>query len=132
VPTGQPPGRDTPAAPPSTESIFAILTVCQVLIRREGRDLTARQLAGFLLIYTAKSRRTVTALADAMNIPAPGVTRMMDRLAQLGLIVREKDRRDRRRILVRRTPRGVALFDELAALDVHPPALSPRRDGGSK
>ena len=83
------------------------------LVRRDGRDLTARQLTAFLTVYMDEQTHTVSSLAELLHISRPGVTRIMDRLVQFDLVAREEDRDDRRRVLVRRTTRGAAFFREL-------------------
>ncbi len=86
------------------------------LVRRDGRDLTARQLTAFLTVYMDETTHTVSSLAELLHISRPGVTRIMDRLVQFDLMAREEDREDRRRVLVRRTTRGAVFFRELAAI----------------
>ena len=83
------------------------------LVRRDGRDLTARQLTAFLTVYMDDTTHTVSSLAELLHISRPGVTRIMDPLVQFDLMAREEDRDDRRRVLVRRTTRGAAFFREL-------------------
>jgi DNA-binding MarR family transcriptional regulator len=86
------------------------------LVRRDGRDLTARQLTAFLTVYIDEATHTVSSLAELLHISRPGVTRIMDRLVQFDLVSREEDREDRRRVLVRRTTRGAAFFRELLSI----------------
>ncbi len=86
------------------------------LVRRDGRDLTARQLTAFLSVYMDEQTHTVSSLAELLHISRPGVTRIMDRLVQFDLVAREEDREDRRRVLVRRTSRGVVFFRELVTI----------------
>jgi DNA-binding MarR family transcriptional regulator len=86
------------------------------LVRRDGRDLTARQLTAFLSVYMDEQTHTVSSLAELLHISRPGVTRIMDRLVQFDLVAREEDREDRRRVLVRRTTRGGAFFRELVTI----------------
>ncbi len=86
------------------------------LVRRDGRDLTARQLTAFLTVYMDEATHTVSSLAELLHISRPGVTRIMDRLVQFDLVSREEDREDRRRVLVRRTSRGAVFFRELASI----------------
>lgn len=105
-----------PSAPMADPRVSVLRDTLLALVRQDGRDLTARQLTAFLLIYTAHATHTVSTLADEMNISRPGVTRVMDRLVQFDLISREEDREDRRRVLARRTSRGATFFRELAAL----------------
>jgi DNA-binding MarR family transcriptional regulator len=98
------------AADPSIAVLHGTLLA---LVRRDGRDLTARQLTAFLTVYTDETTHTVSSLAELLRISRPGVTRIMDRLVQFDLVSREEDREDRRRVLVRRTARGAAFFREL-------------------
>jgi DNA-binding MarR family transcriptional regulator len=86
------------------------------LVRRDGRDLTARQLTAFLSVFMDEQTHTVSSLAELLHISRPGVTRIMDRLVQFDLVAREEDREDRRRVLVRRTTRGAAFFRELVSI----------------
>ncbi len=86
------------------------------LVRRDGRDLTARQLTAFLSVYMDEQTHTVSSLAELLHISRPGVTRIMDRLVQFDLVAREEDREDRRRVLVRRTTRGGTFFRELVTI----------------
>lgn len=89
------------------------------LVRRDGRDLTARQLTAFLTIYMDETTHTVSSLAELLHVSRPGVTRIMDRLVQFDLVAREEDREDRRRVLVRRTTRGAAFFREIVGIVRH-------------
>lgn len=98
------------------ERVETLRNTLLALVRRDGRDLTARQLTAFLAIYTQETTLTVSSLAEMMNISRPGVTRVMDRLVHFDLISREEDREDRRRVLARRTARGAAFYRELAAI----------------
>jgi DNA-binding MarR family transcriptional regulator len=62
------------------------------------------------------TRRAVpmTDLAQATLITGPTLTRTVDRLVSKGLIYRTTDLHDRRRVLVRLTPRGRTLRSRLA------------------
>jgi DNA-binding MarR family transcriptional regulator len=109
-----PAAHDYPA-PPIDIFMHAMLNTCLFVIERDGRDLTVRQLAGFLIIYTAEKPYTVHGLAAHLNVPAPSIRCIMDRLTQLGLIVCERNPQDRRSLLVHRTPAGSDFFRELSA-----------------
>lgn len=93
----------------------AMLNACLFVIERDGRDLTVRQLAGFLIIYTAEKPYTVHGLAAHLNVPAPSIRCVMDRLARLGLIACDRNPQDRRSLLVHRTEAGSDFFRELSA-----------------
>ncbi len=55
----------------------------------------------------------MTELAEFALVPAPTLTRLVDRLVADNLAYRRADPADGRRVLVRLTPRGRALHEEL-------------------
>jgi DNA-binding MarR family transcriptional regulator len=86
------------------------------LVRREGPDLTARQLAVMLICYLEEGPHTVRGLAARLDVAKPAITRALDRLEQFDLAHRRQDPRDRRSIVVARTPEGQAFLDTLRAM----------------
>jgi DNA-binding MarR family transcriptional regulator len=87
------------------------------MVRREGRDLSARQFAVMMLISDLEgSSHTVRELALRLNVPKPSITRGVDRLVELGLARRAPDPRDGRSVLVQRTSKGTDLMGELRQL----------------
>jgi DNA-binding MarR family transcriptional regulator len=86
------------------------------LVRRDGPDLSARQLAIFLVCYVEDEAQTVRGLAKQLNISKPAVSRGLDRLMEFDLIRRKGDPLDRRSILVQRTPIGHSLLRELRGI----------------
>jgi DNA-binding response OmpR family regulator len=78
------------------------------LVRREGPDLTARQLGVLLICYLENEAQTVRGLADKFNVSTPAIVRALDRLAVFNLVRRGKDSTDRRRVFVQRTITGAA------------------------
>ena len=85
-------------------------------VRRDGPDLSARQMAITLGVYMEGGPHTVRGLAADLNISKPAVTRALDRLADLGFVRRQKDPRDRRSVLVLRTVRGSVFLSDFAEL----------------
>jgi len=84
------------------------------MVRREGRDLSARQFAVMMLISDLEGgSHTVRELALRLNVPKPSITRGIDRLVELGLARRAPDPRDRRSVLVQQTRKGADLMSEL-------------------
>ena len=83
------------------------------LVRGEGPDLSARQLAVFLTCYLDESGQTVRGLAASLNVSKPAITRALDRLGELDLARRKVDPLDRRSVLVQRTPKGAAYLKEI-------------------
>lgn len=86
------------------------------LVRREGPDLTARQLAVMLICYLEDGPQTVRGLAARLNVAKPAITRALDRLEQFELAHRRQDPRDRRSIVVARTPEGHAFLESLQGM----------------
>lgn len=83
------------------------------LVRRDGVDLSARQLGVFLICYLNDGAHTVRGLAQELNISKPAITRALDRLSELDFVRRKVDPYDRRSILVQRTVKGAAFLREL-------------------
>jgi DNA-binding MarR family transcriptional regulator len=98
----------------SDEHVVIFRKLAIGLVRRHGVDLSARQLAIFLICYHQDAAQTVRGLAAALNISKPSTSRSLDRLGMLGLTRRAIDGADRRSVLVRRTAKGRALM-----LDLH-------------
>jgi DNA-binding MarR family transcriptional regulator len=86
------------------------------LVRREGPDLTARQLAALLICYLEDGPHTVRGLAARLQVAKPAITRALDRLEEFQLARRLQDPRDRRSIVVARTPVGEAFMEQLRGL----------------
>jgi len=80
------------------------------LVRRDGPDLSQRQLAIFLIAYLEEGNHTVRGLAARLDISKPAVTRSLDRLTELGLAGRLPEPGDRRGVIVKRTRKGYDLL----------------------
>jgi DNA-binding MarR family transcriptional regulator len=85
-------------------------------VRQAGPDLSARQLALVLTVYTSSAPHTVRGLAAMLKISKPAVTRALDRLGKLGIVRRKVDENDRRSILVQRTVKGSVFLRDFADL----------------
>ena len=85
------------------------------LVRREGPDLTARQLTVFLCVYLDDGPHTVRGLAQELNVCKPAITCALDRLGEFDLARRKVDLMDRRSVFVLPTPAGWAFLAELRA-----------------
>lgn len=83
------------------------------LVRRDGPDLSARQLGVFLTVYLSEGPHTVRGLAGELNVSKPAITRALDRLGELDLARRKLDPMDRRSVLVQRTLKGAALLKDI-------------------
>ncbi len=74
-------------------------------------DLTMCQLKALFVL--AEGALTVGGLAGALGIGKPAASILADRLFQMHLITRAEDPGDRRRTLVRLTPKGHELVEQL-------------------
>jgi len=83
------------------------------LVRRDGPDLSARQMAVFLTVYLSNGPHTVRGLAQWLNVSKPAITRALDRLGELDIARRKLDPMDRRSVLVQRTVKGAELLQEI-------------------
>jgi len=97
-----------------SDSLAGMLRTAIVeLVRRDGPDLSARQLGGFLTCYLETEAQTVRGLAAKLNVSKPAITRALDRLSEFDLVRRKTDPLDRRSVLVQRTATGMAFQREL-------------------
>jgi DNA-binding MarR family transcriptional regulator len=98
----------------NTDQLIAVLRDTVVgLVRRDGVDLSSRQLGVFLTCYLRDGGHTVRGLAAELNVSKPAITRALDRLGELDLARRKVDPLDRRSVLVQRTPKGSAFLRDV-------------------
>ena len=101
----------------STDQMVGIFRDTVVaLVRRDGPDLSARQLGVFLTCYLQDGAHTVRGLAADLNVSKPAITRALDRLGELDLARRKIDPMDRRSVLVQRTIKGQAFLRDLRGI----------------
>ncbi len=105
---------DTDIKPLEALSLWHGVVLDQV--RREGPDLSARQMAILLTVYLAPPPHTVRGLAQKLEVTKPAITRALDTLGQLGLLKRKRDPGDRRNVLVQRTVAGSVFLSDFADL----------------
>lgn len=89
----------------------------RALIRyvRSGQpDLTNRQMAMLLVIGLEGGLHTVRGLAARLQVSKPVVTRALNSLTALGLVLRRIDERDRRSVFVDMTSGGTAFIADFA------------------
>jgi DNA-binding MarR family transcriptional regulator len=124
-----------------SEGLAGILKTAIVdLVRRDGPDLSARQLGVFLTCYLETEAQTVRGLAAELDVSKPAITRALDRLSEFDLIRRKTDPLDRRSVLVQRTAIGMAflrdvrqtLRDAASGSRLSMGAASTRQRGGSE
>lgn len=118
------------ASTPVPDQLVGILRDTVVaLVRRDGPDLSARQLGVFLTCYLQDGAHTVRGLAADLHVSKPAITRALDRLGELDLARRKVDPLDRRSVLVQRTLKGAAFLRDLRSIMGE--AAAAARKGGS-
>lgn len=79
-------------------------------------DLSPRQLAILLTVYLEPPPHTVRALAAKLGVTKPVITRALDSLGKLELVVRRRDDADRRSVVIQRTQRGAQAVQRLGEM----------------
>lgn len=79
-------------------------------------DLSARQTAVLMCVYLEEGPHTVRSLAAQLNVTKAVISRAIDRLKSYNYILRADDPRDRRSIVLRRTPDGINYLRAFASL----------------
>lgn len=104
-------------APQTPDQLVGVLRDTIVgMVRRDGVDLSARQLGVLLTCYLRDGAHTVRGLAEELNISKPAITRALDRLSELDFARRKVDPSDRRSVLVQRTPKGAAFLRDVRGM----------------
>ena len=80
-------------------------------VRSGQPDLTNRQMALMLLVYTTPGPHTVRGLANILGVSKPVITRALNTLGALGYLRRVRDEADRRNVFVARTTIGQEFLD---------------------
>jgi DNA-binding MarR family transcriptional regulator len=83
-------------------------------LEKSGVSLT--QAKCLMLLTDADEPKSVKAMADALGLSLPGVSRSIEAMVQRGEVTREEDPRDRRCKMVSVTPRGRRLYERLMAI----------------
>jgi DNA-binding MarR family transcriptional regulator len=102
--------------PSSYHQVGILRDTIVALVRRDGPDLSARQLGVFPTCYLRDGGHTVRGLAAELNVSKPAITRALDRLGELDLARRKVDPLDRRSVLVQRTLKGAAFLRDLRSI----------------
>jgi DNA-binding MarR family transcriptional regulator len=79
-------------------------------------DLSARQTAVLMCVYLEEGPHTVRSLAAKLNVTKAVISRAIDRLKSYNYILRADDPRDRRSIVLRRTPDGINYLRAFAGI----------------
>ena len=119
------------AAPQSDQMVGILRDTIVALVRRDGPDLSARQLGVFLTCYLQEGAHTVRGLAADLNVSKPAITRALDRLGELDLARRKVDPMDRRSVLGQRTLKGAAFLRDLRSIMSEATSTSRKSGSGS-
>lgn len=92
--------------------------VLEESLRKEGRDLSVRQMAIMLTAYLAPPPHSVKTLSERLNISKPAVCRAIKALNDEGLVKKKQDEGDRRNIFVQRTVKGSVYLSEFGDIVV--------------
>lgn len=108
-----------PFRSPHHEAAMALLRTADVLRRRfealfEPHGITSQQYNVLRILRGARPDALPTMeVAERMIERTPGITRLVDRLEEKGLVRRERSEEDRRRVLCSITPEGLELLEGL-------------------
>ncbi|MEM9599606.1 MAG: MarR family transcriptional regulator [Pseudomonadota bacterium] len=116
----QPASRTRPPIRPSRMSSTVALAlwkdVTVASVAGDMPDLSARQTAVLMCVYLEEGPHTVRSLASRLNVTKAVISRAIDRLKSYDYIKRADDPRDRRSIVLRRTPDGIRYLQAFAEL----------------
>src|ERR1700709_1817320 len=87
-------GPPMPSSQNADQMVGILRDTIVSLVRRDGPDLSARQLGVFLTCYLQDGAHTVRGLAADLNVSKPAITRALDRLGELDLGPRKGDPMD--------------------------------------
>lgn len=104
-------------SPTQALSLWHRVVLAQV--EDDAPDMTSRQLAILLHIYLVPPPHTVRGLASVLGVTKPVITRALDSMGAIGLVERERDQRDKRNVVIKRTVAGALYLEKLGDLIIH-------------
>lgn len=87
-------------------------------VTEREHDLTTRQMAILLSIYMDPPPHTVRGLAAKLNVTKPVITRALDTMGQMKLVMRRRDPKDRRNVIIGKTVEGALYLERFSDLVV--------------
>lgn len=102
-----------PAELTATEALGLWHRVVLEQVREGSHDLSLRQMSILLQIYLVPPPHTVRGLAAQLGVTKPVITRALDTMGTLHLVDRERDQRDRRNVVIKRTLAGALYLEKL-------------------
>ncbi|RME80327.1 MAG: MarR family transcriptional regulator [Caldilineae bacterium] len=107
--------------PSEDELARRILDIIPLVMRATGADMRREAAAGFqvphyrVLKLLLQQPRTLSELAACQAVALPTMSRTVSVLVERGWVTRSQDPRDRRRVQLRATDEGRAVFESLRA-----------------
>jgi DNA-binding MarR family transcriptional regulator len=109
-------GRD-PVIEGIIDAFEPVLAAQRRVIAKVWQDRSISKLnLHLLMLLDAHGPQSMSRLAALANVALPNLTGCVGRMEELGLVVRASDSRDRRLVVVRKTPRGRALVQEIESV----------------
>jgi DNA-binding MarR family transcriptional regulator len=114
--------QNKPFATPVEEAFVAVIKTADLLVRRLDRKLIglglSHQQYNVLRIVRGSGSAGIPTLAIGERLVecAPGMTRLLDRLEEKGMVRRERCKLDRRQVLCYMTGKGEQLLTEVEPL----------------
>jgi DNA-binding MarR family transcriptional regulator len=108
-----------PFESPEHEAYLNVVRTATALMRREtellrAHDLTPAQFNVLRILRGAGSEGLICReIGERMLTWDPDITKLLDRLEAQGLVTRERQTRDRRAIVARATPGGLAMLQQV-------------------
>lgn len=77
-------------------------------------DLSARQVGILMTVYIELPPHSIKSLSEQLGISKPAVCRAIDSLEKLKFVKRQRDKEDKRNVLIQRTLKGSVFLSEFA------------------
>lgn len=113
--------QNVPFHSPAHEALLSLLRTSALVQRQlamvvEPSGVTVQQYNVLRILRGAGNEGLPTlAIRDRMIEEASGITRLLDKLERAGYVVRERSTPDRRQVVCRITPPGLAMLDSMDA-----------------
>ena len=114
--------QSKPFASPAEEAFVAVVKTADLFLRwldrkLAGKDLSHQQYNVLRIVRGAGSAGIPTlAIGERLIECAPGMTRLLDRMEEKGMVRRERCKQDRRQVLCYLTGKGEQLLTEVEPL----------------
>lgn len=82
------------------------------------QDLSSRQMGILLTVYLESGPHSIKSLSERIGVSKPAVCRAVDVLEQLKFVKRQRDKQDKRNVLLQRTVKGSVYLSEFADIIV--------------